>query len=596
MSAGTTLKLLGLSTLTLLASGCASVFQTQKHSVTTSTELAVSPTAGIDQANALLTATPAGAGGEAEASPSQNTDLLPEELISVMPVIDEQDIGETEMEPIVVKAEDLARFGDIWERVRAGFKMDVDIENPRVDLQRQWYIDHQGYIDRMSARATRYLHYTVSEAEKRGMPTELALLPVIESAYDPFAYSRAQAAGMWQFIPGTGKIFGLKQNWWYDGRRDIVESTRAAYEYLGKLYEKFNDWNLALASYNAGPGAVQRAIERNRAEGLPTDFWSLRLPAETTAYVPRFLAIAQLIKSPERYGVKLQPALNQAFFKEITTPGQIDLAQAAKLAGISLKELYQLNPGFSRWATDPEGPHRLLVPTNIPDDYETLLAQMPAPERVIVQHYRVKKGDNLFRIAKRFGLSPAELKRLNRLKSNRIPLGRELVVAKASRNLEDYSLSEEQRIATVEKAVVRDKEKMHVRARKGDTLWSIARKYQVNPRDLARWNGMTTHDHLRKGQKLTILVDKESRTERLASAEKGVRKGKKQIARNRDRDSAEDKVKKVRHEVRKGDTLFSIGRKYHVSVKEIRSWNHGSGKIKPGQDLVIYVAANTRKR
>lgn len=540
--------------------------------------------ASAEQVNATINKQPPASGEETTAQVNAAppaSDPLPDENISVVPIVDEQDIGETQMDPITIKAEDLARFGDIWERLRAGFKMDLALENSRIDVQRQWYIDHQGYLDRMASRAARYLHFTVSEAEKRGIPTEIALLPVIESSYDPFALSRAQAAGMWQFIPGTGRIFGLKQNWWYDGRRDVVASTRAAYDFLQTLYNKYNDWHLVLAAYNAGPGLVDRAIARNQADGLATDYWSLHLPAETSAYVPRFLAIAQLVHEPERFGVKLQPILNQPYFREIKTPGQVDLGQAAKLAGISLKELYQLNPGFSRWATDPDGPNRLLIPVSSPADYETQLANLPPPERVSVQHYRVKRGDNLFRIAKHFGISPAELKRMNHLRNNHLPLGHELVVAKASRNLEDYTLSEDQRVAKVDQILVADKRKLHIRVRKGETLWAVARHYHVNPKDLARWNGLTPGSKMHNGQKLTVLID--SKVTETASADKSEKTA-----------SGNNGMHKIRYAVRRGDTLFSISRKYHVSVKDIRNWNRHHQQIKPGQDLVLYVAANSR--
>ncbi|MGB4342883.1 MAG: transglycosylase SLT domain-containing protein, partial [Moraxellaceae bacterium] len=247
-----------------------------------------------------------------------------EEIVTILPTEDTEEAIEEE-EPLLLDAQDIAEAGNLWERTRSGFKLDLTLDNERIAAQRNWYSQHQSHLDRVTLRAARYLHYTVSEAEQRGIPTELALLPVIESSYNPFAYSHASAAGMWQFIPGTGKIFGLKQNWWFDGRRDVIESTRAAYDFLTQLHSKFGSWELALAAYNAGPGAVQRSINRNLAEGLPADFWSLRLPSETMSYVPRFLAMAQLIKSPESFGVSLRPIMDQPYFRVVDTNGQIDL-------------------------------------------------------------------------------------------------------------------------------------------------------------------------------------------------------------------------------------------------------------------------------
>lgn len=507
------------------------------------------------------------------------SDLAEEEVVTILPSEEESPADEEDLALEILNPEDLAEAGNLWDRTRAGFKLDLSQDNERIAAQRNWYTQHQAHLDRVAVRASRYLHYTVSEAQQRGLPTELALLPIIESSYDPFANSHASASGMWQFIPGTGKIFGLKQNGWFDGRRDVVESTRAAYDFLTQLYNKFGSWELALAAYNAGPGAVQRAINRNIANGLPADFWSLRLPSETMSYVPRFLAVAQVINSPESHGLNLVPVADQPHFRAVETSGQVDLTAAASLAGISLKELLQLNPGFSRWATDPEGPHRLLVPASLPVDFEQQIASLPAPEQVLVEHYRVKRGDNLFKIAKRFGLSPAELKRMNKLKSNRVAVGGMLVVAHARGGSEAYDQVREQlfgkRKAASSTVAVR-----YYKVRRGDTLSSVARKHGITAKQLARLNGLKTKSHLRLGQRLSIkAASKSDRSSRVAS-----------------RSGSKSKAKRISYEVRKGDTLFSIGKRYNVSVKQIKNWNGASRNIRPGQDLVIYVASSGYNR
>lgn len=271
----------------------------------------------------------------------------------------------------------ILRYGDVWRRITAGFKMDLNVQNSRIAAQRSWFTSRQPYIDRLSARASRYLYHTVTEAERRGIPTELALLPIIESSYDPAATSSAAAAGMWQFIPSTGTIYGLRQNSIYDGRRDVVESTRAAYEFLTSLYNQFGSWELALASYNAGPGRIQQAINRNRAAGLPTDYWSLKLPGETMNYVPRFLAVAQIINRPEQFGVTLPSIANRPHFREVQLPGVVDLTMAASIAGLSYQELYELNPGYRSSYTDPMGPNRLLIPTALNMQVDQRLRSMP---------------------------------------------------------------------------------------------------------------------------------------------------------------------------------------------------------------------------
>ena len=267
------------------------------------------------------------------------------------------------------------KHGDVWKRMTVGFKMNSDHGNPRIDAQRGWFISRQPYLDRLSARASRYLYHTVKEAERRGLPTELALLPVIESSYDPAATSSAAAAGLWQFIPSTGRIYGLKQSSQYDGRRDVVESTRAAYEFLGSLYNQFGSWELALAAYNAGPGRIQQAINRNKAAGLPTDYWSLKLPEETMNYVPRFLAVAQIIKNPNAYNINLPPIANRPHFREVTV-GAVSLNEVASITGLSRAELYQLNPGHRGESIDGTSPMRILIPADLSPSVDVRLKKL----------------------------------------------------------------------------------------------------------------------------------------------------------------------------------------------------------------------------
>lgn len=269
----------------------------------------------------------------------------------------------------------ILKHGDVWKRMTVGFKMDLNHWNPRIEAQRGWFISRQPYLDRLSARASRYLYHTVKEAERRGMPTELALLPVIESSYDPAATSSAAAAGLWQFIPSTGRIYGLKQTSMYDGRRDVVESTRAAYEFLGSLYNQFGSWELALAAYNAGPGRIQQAINRNKAAGLPTDYWSLKLPQETMNYVPRFLAVAQIIKSPHAYGVSLPPIANRPHFRELNV-GAVNLNDVASITGLSRAELYSLNPGHRGDRIDTQSPMRILIPADLSPTVDARLKKL----------------------------------------------------------------------------------------------------------------------------------------------------------------------------------------------------------------------------
>jgi membrane-bound lytic murein transglycosylase D len=298
------------------------------------------------------------------------------------------------------------RQPDLLERVRTGFALD-DVDEPAIDAQANWFANHPDFLERTFGRSELWLYYIVGQLEQRNMPRELALLPVIESAFEPYAYSSARAAGLWQFISDTGRRFGLKQDWWYDGRRDPIEATRAALDYLQALHDEFNgDWLLAIAAYNCGEMAVTRAMEKNQRAGRPTDFWHLKLPAETRGYVPELLAMRRLVANPGRYGLEFSHILNEPYFVPIATGGQIDLEVVAKIAGISTEDLYTLNPAFHRWATDPTGPHRLLVPVDAAEGLEQTLAQLTPDQRMRIEHYTVQRSDSVATIARHFLTKP----------------------------------------------------------------------------------------------------------------------------------------------------------------------------------------------
>ncbi len=291
-------------------------------------------------------------------------------------------------------------YDDLFDRMRAGFTFD-EVQEPAIDQQLAWCERNPDYLERVFQRGQRYMYHVVTEVEARGMPLEFALLPVVESAYEPFAYSVSRAAGLWQFIPDTGRRFGLKQNWWFDGRRDVIESTRAALDYLQALRDQFDgDWLLAIAAYNVGENSVQRELDYNRNHGKPTDFWHLKLPAETRAYVPKLLAMKRLMAEPERYGLEFAAIPNEPYFAVIDTNSQIDLKIAAQLAGTSYDELVALNPGYNRWATDPEGPHRMLVPIDNADGFETALQTLSPDDRVRFAIHEVTRREDQRTVAR----------------------------------------------------------------------------------------------------------------------------------------------------------------------------------------------------
>nr|WP_317198962.1 LysM peptidoglycan-binding domain-containing protein [uncultured Psychrobacter sp.] len=272
----------------------------------------------------------------------------------------------------------IQQYGDLWNRLRAGYRMNMGqpIYNQRIEAQKGWFTSRQDYLNRLTARSSRYLYHTVREAERRNIPTELALLPIIESSYDPGATSSAAAAGMWQFIPSTGRIYGLNQSSTYDGRRDVIESTRAAYDFLTALYNQFGSWELALASYNAGPGRIQKAIDANAAQGLPTDYWSLRLPTETMNYVPRFLAVAEIVSKPEQYGVYLPAIANRQHFRSVPVNYGVSLAEVAQVTGVNYDELERLNTALISGRVDQSGPQRVVIPNDVDSNIDAKLSTL----------------------------------------------------------------------------------------------------------------------------------------------------------------------------------------------------------------------------
>ena len=468
-------------------------------------------------------------------------------------------------------------FADIWARIREGYRLDTP-PNPRIEREVEWYASHPEYLERVQERARPYLRYIVDQVEARGMPMELALLPVVESAFQPFAYSPGRAAGLWQFIPSTGKHFDLKQNWWYDGRRDIVASTEAALVYLQQLSERFDgDWELALAAYNAGAGTVSRAIRKNTRKGKPVDFWSLELPRETRNYVPRLLAISRIVQSPEQFEITLVPIPNEPFLGQVDVESQLDLALAADMAGLKIDELYRLNPGFNRWATDPNGPHRLLLPVDNVEQFTSSLAELPDDQRLRWERYRIKRGDNLGAIARRHHTTVAVLKEVNGLKNNRIRAGRHLLIPVASQRMESYSLSAGQRLAGLQKRE-REGTKSYYTVRRGDSLWKISRRYGVSHRQLAKWNGLSPRDTLRPGSKLVVWSE---------AAPEGTPVGK---VRPASVSAPVDTLSRVDYRVRSGDSLYVIAQKFNVRIADLEKWNTLSGKyLQPGQKLLLYV-------
>ncbi|HEY1287899.1 MAG TPA: transglycosylase SLT domain-containing protein [Burkholderiales bacterium] len=384
----------------------------------------------------------------------------------------------------VRKVDRTAQADDLWQRVRQGFAM-PDLDNDLVRKQTAYYASRPEYLQRMFDRSRIYLYHIVDELEKRNLPTELALLPMVESAFNPMAYSRAHASGLWQFIPGTGRRFELQQNWWYDGRRDIVESTKAALDYLTFLYEMHGDWHLALASYNWGEGAVARAIAQNRKAGKPTDYASLKMPAETRQYVPKLQALKNIIANPGPLGITLDPIPNQPYFATVTKLRDIDVRLAAKLAEMPVEEFIALNPGFSRPIIRAAVTPRIVLPADKVDVFHDNLEKYNAGALVSWKTYHPKKGDTFESIAKKSGMSVGQLKEVNGIAPRTRIVPNLLVVpsSPAAAAVETHKLP--LMYAPPIPVVTR---RIYHTVKPGETLTSIAKRYGVAVEDMKRWN------------------------------------------------------------------------------------------------------------
>jgi membrane-bound lytic murein transglycosylase D len=389
---------------------------------------------------------------------------------------------------------------NLWDYLRVNSQLGFEhISHQRLKKYQRWHRKHPTYLHRINHRAKPYLHYIVTSLEARNMPIELALLPLIESDYNPNAYSHARAAGLWQIIPTTGTMLGLEQNWWYDGRRDVVASTQAALDFLQKLHKRYQgDWLLALAAYNSGPSTVNRALRSNRQQGLATDFWSLSLPEETSFYIPQLIVLIQLIKAPEKYDTTLPELANQPYFQQVDINSQMELNQVAALTDATLAEIQRLNPGFKHRVTAPEGPHNLLVPVAQAKQLTDRLAQLPAQQRVSWHRYQIKQGDSLSRIAHQFNTSISTIKRINQLDDSFIRVGYSLLIPQAK--------SQQLASNTVETSNTKKPANFILyQVRQGDTLSHIAKQQGVSVKQLLKWNPLAADSQtLSIGQRLII--------------------------------------------------------------------------------------------
>lgn len=450
---------------------------------------------------------------------------------------------------------------DVWQRIAMQLSLPIPDEKT-VNYYRTWYIKHPGHLATVAERAKPFLYLITEKIEQRELPLELALLPIVESSFDAFAYSHGSAAGLWQFIPSTGKRYGLKQNFWYDGRRDVDAATDAALDYLTYLGNRFDgNWYNAIAAYNSGGGRVSQAMRKNVRHGKPTDFFSLDLPKETSGYVPKLLALADIIANQEKYGIELPSIANQPVLKLVDPKEQLDLAIAANYAGISVKELQSYNPAFNQWATAPNGPHQLLLPVSTVARFEQQVAENRGKGMKLIR-YKVKSGDTLSVIASHYNTTTKVLQTANNLSGTSIRIGQHLMVPTSVKDEKAYALSASNRLAKTQ-SLARGQYKLTHTVRSGDSLWTIARANNVSHRALAKWNGMGPRDTLRIGQKLVIWKD---------SSDGAI-------------------IRTVFYQVRSGDTLSGIAARFSVKTRDIVQWNELANQkyLRPGQKLKLYV-------
>ncbi len=438
-----------------------------------------------------------------------------------------------------------------------------------------WFKKNPDYLTRVTKRAQPYLFLVTQEVEKAGLPIEIALLPIVESAYYPFSYSHGSASGLWQFIPSTGKLYGLEQNWWYDARRDVLASTRAAVKYLKNLNKLFKgDWLLAIAAYNSGPGRVQKAIKKNKKQGKKTDFWHLDLPKETRGYVPRLLAVSELIKFPEKYGQTITSVSNQHQLDVVSLDSQFDLATISSWSGLDLEEIYNLNPGLKRWATPAGNPYQLLLPLSNSAIFKEQVSNNPIQDRVKWVRHKIKKGESLGGIAKQFKTTIEQIQSINHLSTSVIKAGDYLIVPVSQRSDNSYLLSDTEREKQRLIAKKTDKKIIH-QVSSGESLWLIANRYNVSVNQIIRWNHLDRSKPLTLGKKLVLWQPTTPKDKDLSALTTvGI-----------------DIDRTVIYTVKSGDYLSKIAKRFDVSVSQIIKWNQldKNNHLKIGQKLKIIV-------
>ena len=452
---------------------------------------------------------------------------------------------------------------DVWERMLHSYDLPECSTRESARQWAAWYAERPDYIARVLKRAQPWIWFVVEELEYRGMPGELALLPIVESAYDPFAYSSGRALGTWQFISSTGSRYGLNQNWWYDGRRDVWSSTHAALDYLVDLNEMFEgDWLLTLASYNAGEGRVGRAVAQAKASGRPADYWNLKLPRETQGYVPKLLGLACLFRDPAKYNFVLPSIPDQQVVTAVEFEQQTDLVLLSQAAEVGIDVLFTLNPGFNRWATSPDGPWSVVLPLEGAARLEQRMVNLNPNALMKWDQVTVQQGDSLSRLSSVHNVPVEVIRSANALDSDMLRPGQKLRLPRDNQSMVDPLYATAAAELSRLQAGLLASDRITHRVANGESLSVIARRYNVSVKNLQDWNKISDPRKLRAGRELVVFHSPAPQVSRPVPTD---------------------------HTVRSGDSLWSIARRYKVKMNDLMRWNglNTSSVLQPGQSLKV---------
>lgn len=476
--------------------------------------------------------------------------------------------------------------GDFWQHLRHDFQLlPADNESP-VQSQINWFMHNKEYLNHTLVRSEPYMYYILQQVEKRDLPGELALIPVEESAYNPTAISSAGAVGMWQLMRSTARDLGVKQDFWFDGRRDIYASTNAALDEMMYLQSFFGgDWLLAIAAYNSGPGTVQSAIRRNAMRGEGSEFWVLPLPQQTRSYVPRLLALASIIRNPEKYGITLPAISDKPYLTQVDIGAPISLSRAAELAGLSLAQIKQLNPGYSRMMTDPNGPYKLIIPIDKVETFKEQLASVPKLPKMTWGRYKVQHKDTLTSIAAHYHTTVKELIETNHLHGHHVPTGTVIMIPTGTEEVTPHvnETDSEENTNTHTETSTETNTETNIEGTTNSDKANVETTPESAPAAVPNDENTPPAKH-----KQSKTSSKKTHTSHHSKTEKT--HGKKPVKHNTKQSLHKSAIRPNHYVIKSGDTLSGIAKKLGVKATNLTKWNHlaANTHLKPNERLVVY--------